>query len=153
MKIIIFLLCLTLLGSIFQVFAAPAPVKFITANDYQKEQNKVILLDVRSQNSRTKSNRFLAGSDWLDPGSQEAFADFIFKADKTAAYVIFCSCKHDQNSIRLARQLSENGFTNVAVLKGGVEALQSSGIRLTPLDPNKDCGCSIDWPIFPPQQR
>ncbi|MCE5284345.1 MAG: rhodanese-like domain-containing protein [Pelosinus sp.] len=152
MKNVLFL-TLTILLLLPTFGVAAAPVNFITVEQYKTLQNEVKLLDVRSINSRNKSNLILQKAIWIDPHNESVLLDFIAKSDKNAVYVVFCSCKDDGYSIRLAQQLNDNGFTNVSVLKNGWNSIKDSGIKLAPLNPDEDCHCTDNWPDWHPPLR
>jgi len=129
LSIFLFLLLVTSI-----TYANPIEVKLVTIEEYKANADHTTLLDVRSVNSRTKSNQAIPGEIWINPYSGNILQNFITSADKNVSYTIFCSCVDDNYSIRAAQILLKNEFKNVTVLKGGWDKLTKSGIKMISID-------------------
>lgn len=125
--ILLFTFLFVLVSSV--VSASPVPYTFMTINEYQKAQD-VQLIDVRSEQSRERSNLQVANEIWINPYKTKPLEDFIANNDKTKSYVIFCSCVKDNYAIRAAQILTKRGFSNVKVLKDGWDSIQKSNMSL-----------------------
>lgn len=118
------------------VFAKEIPYQFISVEDYIQNKDNIIMVDVRSINSRNRSQLELPNEIWINPYKEKPLSDFINNQDKDKQYVVFCSCIDDGYSIKTAQILTEEGFVNVQVLKNGWDALQAANVETIKIKEN-----------------
>lgn len=88
---------------------------------------RVILADVRGPSSFEA--RHITGARSMPASEIDAWGPKL--KDQELA-VFYCSCPDDHSSSATARQVvSKFSFTNVAVLKGGLRAWETSGLPMT----------------------
>ncbi len=112
------------------------PYKFISAQDYAKNSTKIVLIDVRSPESRKLSNGQEKNALWINPYKAAPLKKFFNNYGKEKVYAIFCSCLNDQYAIRAAQLFYKHGYTKVFVIKNGYDALKSIGL-ITPMKGEK----------------
>jgi rhodanese-related sulfurtransferase len=49
---------------------------------------------------------------------------------KDESVIFYCACPHDEGAIQQAKKYSREGFTNVKILEGGVNAWKNAGYGL-----------------------
>ena len=49
---------------------------------------------------------------------------------KNESVIFYCACPHDEAALKQAKKYSREGFTNVKVLEGGVNAWKNAGFAL-----------------------
>ena len=135
-------LCITIvllaLFGVGTVFAKQAPPQqqeqieyhFMTLKEYLKDPAAVQVIDVRSENSRSKSKKEVAGEIWINPYKKKPLDDFIAQQDKEKLYMIYCSCPDDGHSIRAAQILFQNGFVHVKVLKDAAKHIEKNRLPM-----------------------
>ena len=111
---------------------------FITLKEYLKAPDAVQVIDVRSEQSRQRSGKEVAGEIWINPYKKKPLDDFIAQQDKSKAYMIYCSCPDDGYSIRAAQILFQNGFTNVKVLKDAAKHIEKGRLPMVDMKGEKD---------------
>ncbi len=117
-------------------FAKEIPYRFISVDEYINNKDNIVMIDVRSINSRDRSQLELPGEIWINPYKEKPLSDFIDNQDKGKRYVVFCSCIDDGYSIKTAQILTEAGFTKVEVLKNGWDALQKENVETIKIKEN-----------------
>lgn len=132
-KSVIILISLFILAISSVAMANPVPYSFMSAADYKANQESVTLIDVRSPSSRSYSNVEIKGEIWINPYKTKPLEDFISTHDKNKSYAVYCSCTDDNYAIRAAQILTKRGFTNMAVIKGGLVALHNADVKLIPI--------------------
>jgi rhodanese-related sulfurtransferase len=53
---------------------------------------------------------------------------------KDESVIFYCACPHDEGAIQQAKKYQREGFTNVKVLEGGVNAWKDAGYGLVTAD-------------------
>jgi rhodanese-related sulfurtransferase len=106
--------------------AAAKSVKFIDARELQQELDdlEVFILDVGS--SLDFEAAHLPGARWISRGWIDLKLPDRF-SDRRQAIVL--TCPDDRNSVLAAQALRGIGYTDVAVLRGGVRAWAKNGHR------------------------
>ena len=106
--------------------AAAKSVTYIEPQDLQQElrDSRVIIVDVGS--SLAFEAAHIAGAWWISRGWIELKLPGRFP-DRSQAIVL--TCPDERNSVLAAQALRGLGFTNVAVLRGGLRAWVANGHR------------------------
>lgn len=111
---------------------------FMTLKEYLKAPDAVQVVDVRSEQSRQRNKKEVAGEIWINPYKKKPLDDFIAQQDKSKVYMIFCSCPDDGYSIRAAQILFQNGFTNVKVLKDAAKHIEKGRLPMVDMKGEKE---------------
>ena len=111
---------------------------FMTLKEYLKAPDAVQVVDVRSEQSRQRNKKEVAGEIWINPYKKKPLDDFIAQQDKSKAYMIFCSCPDDVYYIRAAQILFQNGFTNVKVLKDAAKHIEKGRLPMVDMKGEKE---------------
>ena len=86
---------------------------------------KVLVINTRSNTSEP----FIKGALDISEDDIETWADTM---PKSTAVVTYCSCDGDSAGVRAALKLRWRGFTDVHVLRGGLDAWQEAGYATQP---------------------
>jgi membrane protein DedA with SNARE-associated domain/rhodanese-related sulfurtransferase len=95
-----------------------------------------IVLDARFESIRDKERYRITGALLLDLRT----LDNVSPALRTKDIVVYCVCPNDATSRKVRQRLRARGFTNVHVLKGGLDGWMRRGFPTEPLSPSFDEG-------------
>ena len=93
---------------------------------YYLSQHPGQLLDVRTSTARRKEH--LAGSLHLDISKAEAFKLSINRLNRKQPYYIYC--QDGVNSVVALHYMRQSGFTQVYLLRGGLQSLKQEGYSI-----------------------
>jgi membrane protein DedA with SNARE-associated domain/rhodanese-related sulfurtransferase len=105
------------------------PVVRVSAPDVARKLAGLAVFDVRSHGYYEKDTMRIQGSARLEPNAlhQEAI-----RVPKDKEIVLYCTCVREATSVRVARELAEQGYT-VSVIAGGLRAWKKAGLPLEPV--------------------
>jgi membrane protein DedA with SNARE-associated domain/rhodanese-related sulfurtransferase len=104
-------------------------VATITAPELARKRARVIVFDVRSHGYYQKNTMRIEGSARLEPNALNREIPLL---PKDKEIVLYCTCLHEATSSRVARVLTEQGFS-VAVIAGGLRAWKKAGLPMEPV--------------------
>lgn len=105
------------------------PVVRVLAGDVARRRESVAVFDVRSHGYYDRKARRIEGSVRLDPYS---LAEAIPGLPADKEIVLYCTCRGDATSSRVARFLSDRGV-QAYVLAGGLREWQKAGLPVEPV--------------------
>ncbi len=106
-----------------------ATVKEAFAKTEQMEEGKAFLVDTRGRSSFEKER--CPGAVWLPyNGYRKTFKDFADKISKNATLYIYCYGSGCMLAPRVAKRLMQDGYKNVVVVKGGIEAWKKAELPM-----------------------
>src|SRR5262245_30601493 len=89
----------------------------------------VTFLDARSEHAWQKADKQLPNSVRVPPEHAKDHANEI-RSD--GLLVPYCTCPHEESSLRVARTLEDLGWSNVRPLVGGIAAWEGAGYPTEP---------------------
>lgn len=89
----------------------------------------VVLLDDRNPQAWGSAKEQIPGSIRIAPGELDKHLQDV---PLNSAVVSYCTCPHEESSLKVARGLQEMGWSQVAVLQGGFDAWQKAGLPIEP---------------------
>lgn len=107
-------------------------VEFITVEELKSKitnNERVIVIDVRSTSSYTASNEKIKGAIHVKLRRLKvrlAYPPFK-NAARDAEIITYCACPSDESSVHAAQVLLDAGFKRVRVLKGGWQEWLTAG--------------------------
>jgi len=87
----------------------------------------VVIVDARSEKSFEASGEVIPQAVRVNP-QQAARSAAELGLAKDAVIAVFCTCPHDETSIRVAGELRKAGWVNTRVIEGGWNAWISAGL-------------------------
>ncbi len=115
-------------------------IRHLTVADFSSRLGSpgALLLDVRRRAAFTRDPRGI-------PGAIPVYLDDepvrIPDTDRRRPVSVYCVCDGQASSVRLAMWLQRSGYTEVAVLEGGLPAWRAAGLDLAPVDPGPRAAC------------
>ena len=87
-------------------------------------RESVFFVDARSAHAWDKAETIIPHALRVPPDDVVSRAADI---PRDALIVAYCTCPHEESSLKVARTLTERGWTNVRALVGGLDAWQRAG--------------------------
>lgn len=117
-------------ASLLQVFSKPSarPVKPAEFLDFKRRHANLILVDIRSE-FEAREEGFIPGAlraEWNTP----AFTEALRRLARSRTLLVYC--QRGKRSPAACQFLSEQGYTKLFFLEGGLAAWQSTRKRAIP---------------------
>ena len=102
----------------------PEPIAPVEVKLRMETGEAVAFLDSRSDEAWQKAEWQIPNSRRVPPNDVEAHLDEI---PRRGLVVPYCSCPHEESSLRVAQTLAQRGWTNARPLLGGIDAWRLAG--------------------------
>lgn len=92
-------------------------------------RRKVLLFDIREPLDLLGKSEIITGAKWIDP---EAVIKNPSLIPKDQDSVIYCTCPSDETAMKVMRRALAMRFSQMKLLRGGLDAWKSSGYQTVP---------------------
>lgn len=84
----------------------------------------ILFVDARNEQAWTESDVKLPGAVRVEA---ERVGEHLAEIPKGRSIVVYCTCPHEESASKVAQPLIQQGYEDVHVLHGGLEAWKKAG--------------------------